>query len=810
MPGLSQTSSMPPVHSVPLQRPPAGRFVVCHVAGAVAGLALLLAADGARAQATADTPLQLKPSTRLTEQIPSELRGQLPTFFFGERSSGRPDLETVLEGDAMMRRGDTMIQADRLEYDQAADLAKAQGNVRINRAGDVYEGPALELRVDAFEGYFQGPRYQLLRAGAHGQASRADFLDDQHAVLHDATYTTCRRQPGPSWLPDWVLTATTLYIDNEQEQGVAKGGVLRFMDVPVMALPSFSFPLSDARKSGFLPPTVALDNLAGVEVLAPYYWNIAPNRDATLYPSVMSKRGAMLGGEFRYLEPTYRGQVRLNYMPDDKLRERERWSYEAKHSGVISTGLPVLGNLGFSLNANRVSDNDYWRDFPSTTTSLTDRLRTTDASLGWGYGNFSAGVRALKYQTLQDVSAPIVPPYDRLPQVTGRYGRYDVAGFDFSVDGDYTQFSADRSLTGQPNAKRSVVLGQISRPWVRPGWFVTPKLQLHAARYEFDAPLATGASNATRTVPTFSLDSGLVFERDANFFGRAWRQTLEPRAFYVNTPYREQNSLPNYDSGVTDFNFATVYSENAFVGNDRVSDSNVLTLGVDTRFLQPDTGAQVARFGVAQRLRFKDQRVFLPGGAAVDDRVSDFLAGASVNWAPFWSADTMVQYNPKTQRSERFTVGGRYSPGNYRVVNAAYRMQRATSGLPASEQVDLGWQWPINDLWGDRGKELGPGYGQGSGRWYSVGRLNYSLEDRKFVESIMGLEYDGDCWIGRIVVERVQRSNAVPNTKIMFQIEFIGLARLGSSPLKTLRDNIPRYQFLREQVTTSSRFGSYE
>jgi LPS-assembly protein len=800
---------MPPVNSAPLQRPPAGRFVLCQVAGAVAGLALLLASEGARAQA-AEGALQLRSTELLTELIAPELRGQLPTFFSGQRSSGRPDLETVLEGDAMLRRGDTMIQADRLEYDQASDLAKAQGQVRINRAGDVYEGPALELKVDSFEGFFESPRYQLLRADAHGQASRADFIDDKRAVLHNATYTTCRRQPGPSWLPDWVLTATTIHIDTERDEGEADGGVLRFMDVPILALPSFTFPLSDARKSGFLPPTVAVDNLAGIELLVPYYWNIAPNRDATLYPSVMSKRGAMMGGEFRYLEPTYKGKVRLDYMPDDKLRDRQRWAYEAQHAGVIQTGVPVLGNLGFSLNANRVSDNDYWRDFPSTTTSLTERLRTTDVNLSWGYQDFTAGVRALKYQTLQDVSAPIVPPYDRLPQIMGRYGRYDVGGFDFSVDADYTQFSADRSYTRQPNAKRSYLLGQISRPWVRPGWFVTPKLQLHAARYEFDAPLVNGATSASRTVPTFSLNSGLVFERDANFFGQAWRQTLEPRAFYVNTPYRDQNGLPNYDSGVTDFNFATIYSENAFVGNDRISDSNVLTLGVDTRLLQPDTGAEVVRLGVAQRLRFKDQRVYLPGGAAIDDRVSDFLAGASVNWAPSWAADTMVQYNPKTQRSERFTVGGRYSPGNYRVVSAAYRLQRAGSGLPASEQVDLGWQWPLNDLWGDRGQDLGAGLGQGAGRWYSVGRLNYSLEDRKLVDSIMGLEYDGGCWIGRFVVERVQRSNASANTKFMFQIEFIGLARLGSSPLRTLRDSIPRYQFLREQVTTSSRFGSYE
>ena len=387
---------------------------------AAAALACLL--PGAQAQdVPADAPLQLKRSLQLQEEIPKDQRSQLPTFFFGERSSGRPDLETVLEGDAMVRRGDLMIQADRLEYDQATDLAKAQGNVYINQGGNRYEGPSLQLKLDSFEGFFERPRYRLLQADAHGQAERVDFLDRERAVMHNATYTTCRRLPGADWLPDWVLTATTIRIDNEQEVGEASGSVLRFMDVPVLALPTFSFPLTDKRKSGFLPPTVALDNLAGVEVLVPYYWNIAPNRDATLYPSVMSKRGVNLGGEFRYLEPSYRGQLRLDYMPNDRLRERDRWAYAVQHSGAINTGLPVLGQLGLNINANRVSDDNYWRDFTRSTTSLTERLLPSDMSLGWGYGNFSAGVRALKWQTLQDVSAPIIPPYDRLPQATARY-----------------------------------------------------------------------------------------------------------------------------------------------------------------------------------------------------------------------------------------------------------------------------------------------------------------------------------------------------------------------------------------------------
>jgi LPS-assembly protein len=762
----------------------------------------LFQAGTARAQAE---PLVLKPSPMLREDIPAPARDQLPTHLSGDRVFGRTDLETVIEGQAQLRRGATVIRADRLEYQQPDDLAKAQGNVRINRAGDVFEGPLLELKVEAFEGFFNQPRYRLLRNNAHGEAERIDFIDDKRAIIRNATYTTCQRKPGPSWMPDWIMRAATLRIDSEEEVGEASGATLNFMGLPILPVPEISFPLSDKRKSGMLPPTIGLDNLNGVELTLPYYWNIAPNRDATFYPALMSKRGVDLGGEFRYLERDYSGEVRANYMPNDSLRDRDRWGYAARHQGIVGSGLP-FGALGLNLNLNRVSDDNYWRDFSRSSASLTQRLLANDASLVWGRGDFSVAARALKWQTLQDVDSPIVPPYDRVPQLVARYSRNNlVGGLEANVETDFTQFSADPVLTGQPDARRAFALAQISRPWQAPGWFFTPKLQLHATQYQFDAPISTGARSADRTVPTLSLDSGLIFERDASYFGRSFRQTLEPRAFYVYTPFRDQNALPNYDSARNDFNFATIYTENAFGGHDRIADNNLLTLGASTRLLDPDTGAEAARFGIAQRLRFKDQLVTLPGEAPVSERLSDLLLGASVNWTPQWSTDATVQYNPKDGRSIRSSLGGRYNPGNYRVVSAAYRLQR-----DFSEQVDVGWQWPLNDLWGDKGQNLGPGSGEGEGRWYSVGRLNYSLQDQRLVDAVVGLEYDAGCWLGRIVFERLQSSTSSSNKRILFQLEFVGFTRLGSNALQSLKDNIPRYQFLREQVTTPSRFSNYE
>jgi LPS-assembly protein len=783
-------------------KPKAFRARFCLTPVALVACALL---NAGTARAQAQPLLPLKPSPMLGEQIPQPDRERLPTHISGQRIFGRTDLETVIEGDAQLRRGDTVIRADRLEYYQPDDLAKARGNVRINRAGNIFEGPLLELKVEAFEGFFNEPRYRFLRNDAYGEADRVDFIDDKRAIIRNATYTTCQRKPGPSWMPDWILRAASLRIDNEEETGQASGASLSFMGVPILPVPALSFPLSERRKSGLLPPTVGIDSLNGAELTLPYYWNIAPNRDATFYPTLMSKRGVDLGGEFRYLESDYNGQVRANFMPDDRLRLRDRWGYALKHEGVVGARLPT-GPMGLSLNLNRVSDDNYWRDFSRTTASLTQRLLANDGVLVWPHGDLTVTARALKWQTLQDVNAPIVPPYDRLPQVVARYTRGNLpAGLEAYVEADYTKFEADRALLGQPNSQRAFTLARVSRPWQAPGWFLIPKLQLHATQYQFDAALVNGARSASRTVPTFSVDSGLVFERDASYFGRSFRQTLEPRAFYVYTPFRDQSLLPNYDSGANDFNFATIYTENAFGGNDRISDNNLLTLGATTRLLDPDTGAEAARFGVAQRLRFKDQLVTLPGQAPVSERLSDVLFGATINWTPRWSLDSTVQYNPKTRRSIRSTIGGRYSPGNYRVISAAYRLQRGSS-----EQLDIGWQWPINDLWGDKGQNLGTGRGEGEGRWYSVGRLNFSLQDKRLVDALVGLEYDAGCWLGRIVFERLQSSTSTSNKRVLFQLEFVGFTRLGSNALQALKENIPRYQFLREQVTVPSRYSNYE
>jgi LPS-assembly protein len=784
------------------------------------------------AGSAAAEPLLLQPSLTLLEQLPYALRGKTPTVVEGERITGRVDETTVVEGAAVLRRHDVTVRAERLEHRATDDTALASGGVRIHRQGDVYEGARLQLKLDTFEGRFDDVRFQFLRTGGQGEASRVDFLDENRAVAHNVRYSTCERPPGSRWTPAWAVTADEVRFDLSTDTGEAVGGRLEFQGVPLLAAPWISFPLSDARKTGLLPPTFNLDNRSGFETTVPYYLNLAPNRDATLYPTLMTKRGVDLGGEYRYLERTYGGQVRAAWMGNDRLRDRDRWAYAIQHQHALPP-IDWLPGAGLRLNLNRVSDDDYWRDFPRTAviTNLAARLLLNEAVLSGGAGPWSYSLAAQRWQTLGASrtlvpigSDQIVAPYDRLPSVALRYrpGRLALAGLDgwrLTADAELTHFATDRLPTvwdgvsagdqrTDVDGTRALGVVRLSRRWEAPGWYVEPSLQAHVRHYRFDQPIGDGRRSTSVALPTAALDAGLFFERETVLFDRAVAQTLEPRVLLSATPYRDQRLLPVYDSAVFDFNPATIFAPNPYGGHDRIADLRALTYGLSTRLYALDDGRELASVGLAQRLRLQDQRVTLPNEGVAAEGRSDILIGATVNWTPAWALGGTWQYNTARRTSVRTLLSARYMPGPYRVLSVAYRNNETTTAR--SRQLDLGWQWPLAALLGERAPAAVPGRALGPGQWYGVGRINYSFTDRRIVDLVAGFEYDAGCWIGRVVLERLQQSRTSANQRILFQLEFSGFSRLGSNPLQTLRTQIPRYRYLREDVNPPSRFERYE
>ena len=776
--------------------------VVVACAGVTAEEVRAQAAAPAAPAASAATGTALRTAESLQPPARGDAARKLPIILRARELRGRPDLDAEAEGDVEFRRGGVVIRADRLTYDVAEDLARATGHVVVSRDGNVFSGPELQLKVERFEGFFRTPTYRFARTGAGGKASRIDFIDDQRANAFDATYSSCNRDDD-SGDPVWILKMRELNIDNEANEGVARGAVLRFYGVPILASPVLSFPLTEERKSGFLPPSIGLDSRNGFQAAIPYYWNIAPNRDATFTFSESLRRGPAVETELRYLEPRFFGEVDFKLLPNDTAAGRSRYSLRFDHEGALPYDAYA------QLRVLRVSDDDYWKDFPRELKTATPRLLQTDLLVSRPFGDWSSYARLERFQVLQtaDPTTRVDSPYERTPQIGARYAAPWRGGFEVAFESEFNRFSLadDAYAAGRQTGLRVHALGSIGRPFLSPGWTLTPKVSFNAASYNLDQPLADGRRNASRFIPTLSVDSAWTFERETTFLGKGVRQTLEPRLLYVNTPYRRQDLLPNFDAAGKDFNFDSIFTENLFSGVDRVSDSHQLTAGVTTRVLDPQSGAEALRLGIVQRYLFRDQRI-TPGDEPLKTRFSDVLLLGSTTLVPGWTFDASAQYNPDNQRIERSLAGFRFSPGPFRTVGLTYRLAR---GL--SEQVELGWQWPVFGQTPPAEQSVGASKGgRCGGTLYSVGRVNYSTRDSRLTDAIVGFEYDAGCWIGRIVAERLSTGRSEATTRLLVQLELVGLSRLGSNPLKVLKDNVPGYQLLREERTTNPPFNPYD
>ncbi len=754
--------------------------------------ALLLSHAGAKAQGAAATGAP-KPASAASAARSAE-RG-LPLTLQADAVRGRPDLEFVADGHVQLQRGRITIRSDRLSYDNVQDRARAQGHVQIvTTEGDRFSGPELNLRLQRFEGYVLQPEYFFARTGAGGQATRIDFIDSDRAQLTGATYTSCTVEGGGT--PAWILNTDRVRLDFAANEGIAEGAVLRFLGVPILALPVLSFPLTDARKSGWLPPSINLDNKSGLGLQVPYYWNIAPQRDATLTPLLYSRRGLGLDSEFRYLETRHQGELQAHWLPNDRVfgdnRLAMQWRQQGRAFGSNDAQALRWGHAGL-----RVSDDTYWKDFPRVLNSFTPRLLPlathVERDLSIGGVPTLLYARTQHWQVLQDADplALITAPYNRAPQLGWRgAGRLPALGsaLDFDFEFEVNRFTLTRDDAGpaRPEGWRAHALASLTRSWRTPGGWFTPRLALNLANYRTDTPMSDGRRSAARAIPTLSVDGGLVFERNAHWFGRDLRQTLEPRLLYVNTPLREQATLPLFDSAAKVFNTVSLFSDNAFTGVDRVSDAHQITAGVTTRLLDPVSGVEALRLGLAQRYLLRDQQV-TPDGVPLTQRFSDLLLVGSARISARWTFDAALQYSPELNRTTRSVLSARYSPGPLRTLAAGYRVARG-----ASEQLDVGWQWPVYRGEASRGSTC-------SGTLYSVGRINYSVKDSRVTDSLAGFEYDTGCWIGRVVAERVSTGRAEATTRLLLQLELVGLSRLGSNPLQVLKDNIPGYTLLRDK-----------
>jgi LPS-assembly protein len=745
------------------------------------GRSSVLSAPSSVDGATAGFRLKLDPALSETGLPPAET---LPAYGRAQRIEGSASDEVRLIGEAEMRRGGTVIRADRLSYFEADDELFAVGHVRVSRAGSLFTGPELRLRIDANEGSFISPSYYLaLDGGGRGRADRIDFLGPGRSLLRAATYTTCTPDS-----PDWELVSRTLLLDQNEGEGKARSAVLRFRDTPVLAAPFMSFPLGDERRTGFLSPSFSITSRSGGEVTTPWYWNIAHNRDLTLSPSVSVRRGMRMGAEYRYLERSYSGEARFDLNPDDAITGEQRYYWQSRH------GFRDFFGWSGGWDLRGVSDDNYFVDYSSNITTSADRVlpRTVAASRSLSE-NWSMGLSVQKYQAILDARPG---PFEREPQVQFNYIDRELGGFTLVTPLEFTRFvPPDPSRAG---GWRALAHPQLSLPFRFPGWFAIPKISLHASRYGID-DLQGGEVALTRALPTFSFDTGLTFERDFRWGDKDYTQTLEPRLFYVRTPFRDQTAFPVFDTAVADFNFSQLFAENTFVGNDRIADVNQLTAAAISRFIDPATGAEGIRTATGFRHYFTDQTVSIAGVSPRTDRRSDLLIAATGPLGGFSSFDAGLQYSFATTRVPRVSLAWRHQPSRDQLLNVALRYRAEQLG-----QADISARWPV------------------SGGWNALGRLNYSFltsgvdpisgipNARGPVEVLSGFEYLASCWGARVVAQRFRTSVADSTTAIFLQLELTGVGRIGQNPINILQRNIPGYRVPQGPEQPTSRYIGYE
>lgn len=752
-----------------------------------------------------DESVRLRSSRQLQLRQP----GQRPSMVISaERLDSRFEQDTEARGQAELRLGELLLKADTLRYQQSSDLASALGQVEVSRGGNTVKGPSLQLYVERFEGEFLQPDYFFSLTGGSGHANRLRFMGESRLQADQATYSSCpvdETQPRPAW----QLRAGRLEMNFDANEGVAKDAVLEFYGVPILKASELSFPLGDGRKSGWLPVYLGGASRSGLELGLPYYWNIAPQRDATFTPFWMTSRGFGLDSEFRYLEPGHQGEFNLSWMVHDKLVGRSRWDLSVNQRGELGR------DWRYELQAERVSDDEYWRDLSSRVRSRTPRLLPSvlnlhrEDSYGWGDAQWYARVQ--RWQALEGrlVEDQFVAPYQRSPQLGVRlsssaddvvlggfrpwgrrarleggleleYNRFDLAS------GALRRVDASGQPITEPTGERVHLLGHVSLPMGGAAWWLIPRVSMNLASYRLDQAVIDGQRNGSRGIPTFSVDHGWVFERQTALFGEPMLQSLEPRLLYVRTPYRRQQQFPLFDSAAKDFNFDSIYAENQFSGVDRVSDSHQLTVGATSRWLHAGNGEELLRLGAVQRFLLRDQQI-TPSEQPSTQRFSDLLLLASAHLSKSWWTDAAVEYNPQGHTWVRSLLSARYAPGPFRTLGVDYRQTRGQS-----EQIGLAWQWPLYGA--SERSQRRSGSCSGSGAWYGAGRLQYSLTDKRLADSVLGFEYDAGCWILRFGVDRASAGRTVANTGALLQIEFVGLTAVGTNALRTLKDNIPGYR----------------
>ena len=695
------------------------------------------------------------------------------TRISADRIAGQTNVRARAEGDVIIERNDQTLNADWVDYDQQADVVRAGDSFTLTRGdGQTVRGKELHYDLSHESGRAADAQFAVEHESRRlqGVSAEMEMRDKNHYAMRGVKFNTCN--PGDR---SWYIQAAELKADRESGIGTARHARLVFGGVPVLYTPWADFPLNGNRKSGLLVPTIKIGS-DGTELELPYYFNLAPNYDATLAPGIITARGATLGGEFRYLQDKYSGSLKAKYLPHDR-RSRHRHRYEAEFAHLHRFNTDLSGGIDY----RQVSDDDYYRDFYGRNEIAENVHLNRSAWLDYRRDLFGQPVQmrlsVQRYQTLSDAQGRKQRPYAILPRFSAAWQKNFGLG-QFNIDTQFTRFEHSELQSGS----RLVIYPSWQWDFSRPWGYVRPKIGVHATRYWLKGKDGYESRTLSRVLPLTNVDAGLAFERKTTLFGKSYLQTLEPRVFYNYIPAKSQNDLPNFDTSLNGFSYAQLFRENIYSGQDRINASNSLSVGLQSRMIDAATGAERFRAGIGRKYYFRDDNVLLDGSIEHGRRWrSDIAAFAGGRIGDNWHADLSWHYNESAKATQRFDIGASYNPEPGKVISARFkygaREEIYTGFYGKLKHIDFAAQWPINE------------------RLYAIGRFNYSLSPHTPLEQMAGLEYKSacGCWSVSVVGQRYVNGLNSRKNAFFVTLQLKDLSSLGKDPYEQLRLAIPGY-----------------
>lgn len=668
----------------------------------------------------------------------------------------------TMTGNIQARYQDNYFTASKLMLDKNKDTLTLNKDI-------IYGQPQFALRAQSGKyvtenktGVFKDIEYFLAQNGAVGSAEQISF--DRIAKVENllnATYTTCPRDN-----PTWQIGAAEMTLNHETGIGTAKKPAFYLGKTKILTFPYISFALDDRRKTGFLYPRFSLTQQRGLQTDIPYYFNIAPNIDNTLTTRLMSKRGVMFDNEFRYLFDGMKGSIETGSLPYDKQTGQSdvRWRFALKNE------FRPRDDLSISLLYQRVSDGTYFTELEDTLDLVNDSFLESHLRIHYHpFDNLHASAEWEQYQLTNPRLQEKDKPYERRPRLK-LDGDWSLgAGLSFTHSHEYTDFYKPQALTGQRFHQALTLAYQYDTP----SFFFRPAVKHQYTHYKLsDGKANTYQKNTlNRSVPTFSADAGFRFEREFTWRNQDIVQTLEPRIFYLRTPYRQQSDLPNFDTERLDSSYDFLFLDDRFNGNDRVGDANQLTTAISSRFLDKNTGEELGKVAIGQIQFFDDRRVSLGDNQRDLTPRSELIVESSAKVSDQWR--TRGLWHGSQKGTERRIFGAQYQQSNDKLVNLYYLFDKKYY-----EQADVSGVWRLSD------------------HWRTFWRYNHSIRQDKTIDALFGFEYGECCSAVRFSLRQHRPQSLSDELRTAFYLEFSfnGLGDIGLQTSSQLHEIIPGYQ----------------